>query len=36
MYFPFKTNWFMKKEEISHEKEGNSIICDNMDGTWWH
>ena len=37
MNFPFKTNsWFMKKEEISHETEGNSSICDNMNGPWGH
>ena len=38
-------NRWMDKEEknilwngilFSHEKEGNSTICDNMDGTWGH
>ena len=24
------------KQCYSHEKEGNSAICDNMDGPWGH
>ena len=26
----------MYDEILSHKKEGNPAVCDNMDGPWWH
>ena len=26
----------MYDEILSHKKEANPAMCDNMDGPWWH